>query len=220
MSRKQLGKPLARMRRRALVVGVSWLVGAGLATAVWAVQSGDSDDPAALSRTLRHQRVRDGIRLAAAGDAIAQTPAVGLSADTMVANSHRFQAELVTLVAHAEELRMSAYHARDLIRLAYIDDRMAQLRLVVRVARPYFLDLDAWRSDMLVMRSRYNLIAQALDRARVLVAEMEKAWGENIDGITADQMPEETIAHNADDPTRPENPDPIVERPPEASMYR
>jgi hypothetical protein len=218
MSRKQLGKPFGRMRRRALVVGVCWLAGAGLATAVWATQSGDGEDPAALARTLRHQKIRDGVRIAAADAVEQKTP--GLTEEEMIAASARYETELSALVAHAEQLRMDAYHARDLIRLAFIDDRMAQLRLLVRVVTPYFGTLEAWRADTLPFRSRYNLIQQAIERARELVSEMEKAFGENMETIGGVPLPDETVARNADDPTRPQSPDPNLDRPPEASSYR
>ena len=107
-----------------------------------------------------------------------------------------------------------------MIRLAFIDDRMGQLRSVVRIAKPYFPMLHTVKSDTLALRRHFSLIEQAVQRARELVAEMERAFGESLDTIAGVPLPPETVAHNIDDPTRPQGPDPTLDRPPEASNYR
>jgi len=217
------GKRFGRMRPRAILVGVLWFAGAGLATAVWATQDGDGEraNPSALARAIKMQMIRNGVRVAAAS--ADEHQARSLTPVQMISLAGKYETELDTLVTHAEQLRINVYHSHDIIRLAFIDDRMAQLRSVIRIAKPYFEAFHAASStaDSMSLRTQFMLVQQAIDRARELVSEMEKSMGEDMDNITATQVPADLPRDNdVTEPTRPQDPNAIVDRPPEASTYR
>src|SRR5215471_4954493 len=159
MVRIQLGKRIGRSRRRHIVVVALGIAGAGLATAVWATTAGTSDDPEALSRTIKAQKIRAGFRIA--DQSLTEHQIKALSSDQMIELAARYDVEMHTLLERAEIVRVSAYRSRDIIRMSCIEDKLAQMRAVIRIAEPRFLTIKTVKSEELNERSQFSIIQQA-----------------------------------------------------------
>ena len=191
------------------------IAGAGLATAVWATTADPLDDPEAMSRTIKEQRIRGGVRVAETSTLEHQIPK--LTGEQMLDLANRYEHEIRNAIAHTEIIRMSAYRSHDIIRMSCIDDKLLQMRSVIRIADPWFAIIKTVKDHELKERSQFTIVQQAVDRVRILVKEMEDCLGEAPGGGRPD---EESASGFPEDPTQPQQPGLVVDRPPEASSYQ
>jgi hypothetical protein len=205
------------MRRRAAVA--LGLAGAGLLTALWAAQtSATPDDPGALTRAIKKQRVASGQLIAEnkTDEHAAKAPNI----DEMLMLATQYEAEIQRLQTQAEGLRQMAYRSKDIIRMNCIDDKLIQVRTVLNIVRPRFGSIRENRRDDLTVRGQFSLIQQAVEHVRELDTEMRSCLGDVLDSVTDGTLPIENAAGNYVDPTHPPEPGVVLERPPEASTYR
>ncbi len=141
----------------------------------------------------------------------------------MISLSEQYQVEMKAAVDRVETLRMQAYKSRDLIRMTFLDDKLTQISVVVKMAEPSAKAL-AHETESLTMRAHFSLVQQARDRAKEILADAEAAVGEDIGTVSAGTpQGEETQSSVANDPTRPGAAIHDLEtgdRPGEASPYR
>jgi uncharacterized membrane protein YgaE (UPF0421/DUF939 family) len=204
-----------RIRRLTAVLAVG---ATAVATAVCAAQlMASPDDQDALSRAIVKQKVQSGLRIARAEDFEHQDKS--LSADQMLELAQSYEDEIRKSIDHAELVRVAAYRSRDIIRMTCIDDKLLQMRNIIKLAEPRFLTIRSVRHDELQLRGQFSTIQQAAERVRTLKVEIESCLGDDLDKIDIGKIGEEVPARD-EDTTRPENPSTIVDRPPEASTYR
>ncbi len=140
----------------------------------------------------------------------------------LVEMTARYDGEMKTALAHADNLRIVAYKSRDLIRMTCIEDKLAQMNDVMKAIEPALQALAAVGSDELRMRQDFLGVQQARERVAELAVEIEECTGDNLAKVTAGRITEEIPGEttNVFDPTRPAAPNRDIERPPEASPYR
>ena len=204
------------MRGRILKVTI---VLTGLAGGVYAADLATAPAaPADVGQVILAQQVNEG-QLVKAGQA--ERHQVGAyTADQMLDLSETYDKEMRAAVEHAEDVRILAYHSRDIIRMTCIDDKLAQIKAVLNVAQPRFLTLRTLKTAELVMREQFSVINQAHERVGELSAQVDGCLGDNLDAVSIGRIQEETAPNdNINDPTRPPSPNVDVTRPPEASPY-
>jgi len=191
----------------------------GLAGGVYAADLATAPAaPADVGQVILAQEVNEG-QLIKAGQA--ERHQVGAySADQMLDLAQTYDNEMRAAVEHAEDVRILAYHSRDIIRMTCIDDKLAQIKAVINVAEPRFLTLRTFKTAELVMREQFSVINQAHERVGELRAQVDGCLGDNLDAVSIGRIQEETGPDdNINDPTRPPSPNIDVTRPPEASPY-
>jgi hypothetical protein len=204
------------MRGRILKVTI---VLTGLAGGVYAADLATAPAaPVDVGQVILAQQVNEG-QLVKAGQA--ERHQVGAyTADQMLDLSETYDKEMRAAVEHAEDVRILAYHSRDIIRMTCIDDKLAQIKAVLNVAQPRFLTLRTLKTAELVMREQFSVINQAHERIAELSAQVDGCLGDNLDAVSIGRIQEETAPNdNINDPTRPPSPNVDVTRPPEASPY-
>jgi hypothetical protein len=191
----------------------------GLAGGVYAADLATAPDaPADVGQVILAQQVNEG-QLVKAGQA--ERRQVGAyTADQMLDLAQTYDKEMRAAVEHAEDVRILAYHSRDIIRMTCIDDKLAQIKAVLNVAQPRFLTLRTFKTAELVMREQFSVINQAHERVGELRAQVDGCLGDNLDAVSIGRIQEESAPDdNINDPTRPPSPTVDVTRPPEASPY-
>jgi hypothetical protein len=195
------------------------LVTLGLAGAVYAadqVAEAPSDD---VAQTVKTQRAAEGRRL---------TPEEfehqreTLTAEQMVELGSKYQTEMATALAHAESVKIVAYQSRDVIRITCIDDKLGQMKEVIKIAQPRFLNNEKLAIEDLHLRQHFTIVQQAHARVDELVIEVDSCVGDNVDSISYGRIKDVQLPNAEDvfDPTRPPDPTHAVDRPPEASPFR
>jgi hypothetical protein len=219
MHRIQLGKRLARARLRRPLALLA-VVGIGLLTALAAAQiAAGPNDPEALERTIAQQRIQGGVLVGA--EPIIEHQEEPHTPGQMLDLSGQYEADMRKALDHGETMRVVAYRSRDIIRMTCIDDRLNQIRTVIRVVEPRFTTIHMVKRDVLTMRGQFSVIHQAWERVRVLTAQIEACLGDTLDLVTGGRIDEEaTTPNDVNDPTRPQESSKAVDRPPEASTYQ
>jgi hypothetical protein len=192
----------------------------GLAGAVYAADQvaapPASDD---VGKTITNQRIKQGERATANPDFVHQ--AHSLSHEQMLELVTQYDTEATLAIENGENTRFAAYRAHDIIRLACIDDKLVQMKDVIKAAAPRLRAFPGLAGDELVMRQHFLVLQQAHIRVLELVAELEACMGDVLDAVTLGHIKEEAPATDSVyDPTRPPSPTRDVERPAEASPYR
>lgn len=189
---------------------------------MYAAEQAAAPDAAALERTIAAQRISDG-RPAPAG-ATAEHQAQPFTPAQMISLAAQYQQEMKAAVDRVETLRMQAYKSRDLIKMTFLDDKLTQISVVVKMAEPSGQAL-AHETESLTMRAHFSLVQQARDRAKEILADAEAAAGEDMGTVSTGNIQAEETQQNsgANDPTRPGTAIQDVtslDRPGEASPYR
>jgi hypothetical protein len=195
------------------------LVTLGLAGAVYAADQVAEPPPADVAQTVRTQRAAEGRRL---------TPEEfehqreTLSPEQMVELAGKYQTEMASALAHAESVKIAAYQSRDIIRITCIDDKLGQMKEVIKIAQPRFLNEDKLAIEDLHLRQHFTIIQQARARVGELAVEVDSCVGDNIDSIAYSRIKDVQLPNpeNVFDPTQPPDPTRSVDRPPEASPFR
>jgi hypothetical protein len=190
----------------------------GLCGGVYAADLATAPDAPDLGHTIVQQEVSEG-QLVKAGQA-GRLQIGAYSADQMLDLAQTYDKEMRAAVEHAEDVRILAYHSRDIIRMTCIDDKLSQIKTVINIAQPRFLTLRTFKTAELVMREQFSIINQAHERIAELTAQVDSCLGDNLDAVMIGKIQEEEQpGDNINDPTRPASPTVDVERPPEASPY-
>jgi hypothetical protein len=190
----------------------------GIAGAVYAADLATTPDLPDIGHIIVAQEVGEG-QLVKAGQA-GRHQVEAYSADQMLDLAQTYDKEMRAAIEHAEDVKILAYHSRDIIRMTCIDDKVAQIKAVINVALPRFLTLRTFKSAELVMREQFSVINQAHERIVELSAQVDSCLGDSLDAVTMGKIQEEEEpGSNINDPTRPPSPIIDVDRPPEASPY-
>lgn len=192
---------------------------AGLATALGVAQiAAQPDDEDALARALTQQRVQAGQTVNPA-DAI-EHQAQALTADQMLTLVNGYEQEMDKSLVHVETVRLGAYRQKDIIRIACIDDKLGQIREVINLVKPRLVTIQISKRDDLRLRGQFSLIQQARERVQQLSVDVENCLGDVLDIVSVGKIGEETPPSNATDPTRPQDPGVVIDRPTEASTWQ
>jgi hypothetical protein len=171
-----------------------------------------------IDKVITQQRVSDG---QVAGRGVDEHQRQPLTPDQMIDLAGQYGEQMKAAAEHAETMRIEAYRNRDMIRMACIDDKLSQMRTVMKIAEPRLTDLGGFRDEKLVMQQHFSIVRQARDRVGELSVEVEGCSGDNVDPMYIPKTPVVAPSENAvDDPTRPPSPSNDIARPPEASVYR
>jgi hypothetical protein len=206
-----------RVNRRRWI-GRSVLTTLVLAGGVYAAEEATAPPPD-IGSLITAQRIKQGELANQADDPEHQ--AQTLSPEQMLQLAGRYDTQMRAVVDHGETVRITAYRQRDIIRMTCVDDKLAQLREVIKVYEPRLQSLRQMQSEELVLRQHFLIVQQARKRVEELAAELEACMGEGLDAITAGRIRDQSRPSGTiHDPTRPPAPTHDVERPPEASPYR
>ena len=133
------------MRGRTLKLTVALC---GLAGAVYAADQAPAAK-ADVNRAIAHQLVNEGQMANAAPNAPADST---YTAEQMVILAPKYTAEMQTAIEHAEEVRLIAYRSHDIIRMTCVDDKIAQMKTLVKMAATPMLMLRTFKAEPIVMR--------------------------------------------------------------------
>src|SRR5204863_8269345 len=108
----------------------------GIATAAFAaVDFTASPDAKLMGRVIMRQRVAAGQPAQAPARVRQDTP---LTADQMFASAASYELDMTKALEHAENVRVHAYRARDIIRMTCVDERLGQMKQIMFIAKPRF----------------------------------------------------------------------------------
>jgi hypothetical protein len=203
-----------KIARRRVWIGRGALLTLGLAGAVYAADQAAGPTVDDLSKTIMNQRIREGVRAKPERDPAHQDER--LTPDQMVELAGRYDADSKVALEHARKIRTDADRARDPIRVACIEDKLTQMRDIMRGAEPLRRTLPHLSENELVMRQHYLVLQLARDRMLELLVEVEACMGDVLDAHLVGQFKDDSTF----DPTRPPAPGQEIERPGEASPYR
>jgi hypothetical protein len=190
----------------------------GLAGAVYAADQATAPPKPDVNQAIVQQLVSEGQLANSAPNA---PPDNVYTAEQMLILAPKYTAEMQTAVEHAEDVRIAAYRTRDIIRMTCIDDKLGQMKTLIKLASAPMLMLRTFKAEPIVMREQFDVIGRAHERVNTLGTEVDACMGDNLDAVSAGRIQEEQQPGNTDlnDPTRPPTPILPIERPPEASPY-
>ena len=139
----------------------------------------------------------------------------------MVELAARYDKDMRSSLEHAESVRIGAYRQRDIIRMSCIDDKLVQMKDVIKAPEPRVASVARKANEELVLRQHFLVVRLARKRVDELAAEVEACMGDVLDAIIAGRIRDEAPPSDAIlDPTRAPTPTIDTDRPPEASPYR
>ena len=202
------------MRGRIVKVAVTLC---SLAGAVYAADQATAPPQTDLNRTIVTQMVNEG-RLA---NALPNAPADNkYTSEEMMILAPKYAADMEGAIEHAQDVRIAAYQAHDIIRMTCIDDKIMQMKTLENLASPRMLMMRTFKGEPIVMRVEFDVISEARDRVIALGTEVDACMGDNLDAVPAGRIQEENQpTTDINDPTRPPMPIQAIDRPPEASPY-
>jgi hypothetical protein len=190
----------------------------GLAGVVYAGEQVADPPPTDMAQTVKTQRAGEGQKL---------TPEEmehqrdALTPPQMLELSNKYQAEISTALEHAEAVRIVAYRSRDIIRITCIEDKIGQMKEVIKIVTPRFLTPGKLENEPIHIRGHFVIVQQARDRVSELAVEVDSCVGDTVDVVAYGRIKQDVpSSDNVFDPTRPPEPTQIVDRPPEASPFR
>jgi hypothetical protein len=204
---------LLPMRGRTLKLTVALC---SLAGAVYAADQAAQPPKPDINKEIVQQLVNEGQAANAAPNAPPENP---YTPEQMLILAPKYTAEMQTAIEHAEEVRLVAYRSHDIIRMTCVDDKIAQMKTLAKMAATPMLMLRTFKDEPIVMRTQFDVISRAHDRVNALGAEVDACMGDNLDAVTVGRIQEEQTPTTIDDPTRPPSPIQGIDRPPEASPY-
>jgi hypothetical protein len=212
--RQKRWRPRYRIAFKVVLATLS-LAGAVYAADQIADPAGDGD----IGKVISEQRVTDGQRVTGPTD---EHQREKLRPEQMLELGTKYRQEMKDALEHAETVRIEAYRSRDIIRMTCIDDKISQMKTVIKIAEPRAADLHTLMGEEIVMQQHFSIVRQAHDRVNEISAELEDCSGDSpyIPAYiprTAEQPATDT---EVADPTRPPSPTQDVDRPSEASPYR
>jgi hypothetical protein len=210
--------------RRKRTLRRSWIARGVIATlvlagGVYAADQVTAPEPADVGSVINAQRIKQGVPVNAGGDDLEHQVQM-LTTDQMVELATRYDKDMRSALEHAEGVRIAAYRQRDIIRISCIDDKLVQMKDVIRGSAPRVASVARKANEELVLRQHFVIVQLARKRVDELAADVEACMGEGLDAITAGRIRDEAPSSDAIlDPTRPPTPWFEIERPGEASPY-
>ena len=200
----------------------SWIARGAIATlalagGVYAADQATAPEAADVNSVFNAQRIRQGVPVKTGEDLEHQ--AQTLTPEQMVELTARYDKDMRSGLEKSEGVRIGAYRQRDIIRMTCIDDKLVQMKDVIRVAEPRVASVARKVNEELVLRQHFLIVQVARKRVDELAADVEACMGEGLDSISAGRIRDESPADAILDPTRPPTPWFETERPPEASPY-
>jgi hypothetical protein len=188
----------------------------GLAGAVYAADQAAQPPKQDVNKVIVQQLVTEGQLANTAPNAPADNT---YTAEQMTMLAAKYRADMQSTVEHAETVRLTAYRSHDIIRMTCVEEKIAQMKTVGRLADEPALMLRTFKSEPIVMRTQFDLISQVHDRIVVLGTEVDACMGDNLNAVSTGRINEEQTPTTVEDPFHPPSPFVPVERPPEASPY-
>jgi hypothetical protein len=210
--------------RRKRILRRSWIARGAIATlalagGVYAAEQATAPQPADVGSVINAQRIKQGLPAQTGEDLEHQVQM--LRPEQMVELAGRYDKEMRSSLEHAESVRIGAYRQRDIIRMSCIDDKLVQMKDVIKASEPRVASVARMANEELVLRQHFLVVRLARKRVDELAAEVEACMGDVLDAIIADRIREEAAPSDAIlDPTRAPAPTTDTDRPPEASPYR
>jgi hypothetical protein len=173
-----------------------------------------------VNSVINAQRIKQGVPVSTKAEEDLEHQLQSLAPAQMAELATRYDKEMRAAVEHAEGVRITAYRQRDIIRISCIDDKLVQMRDVIRVAEPRVATVTRMQAEELMLRQHFLIVQEARKRIDELAAEVLACMGEGLDAISAGRVRDEAPSDAIVDPTRPPTPTSDTDRPPEASPYR
>jgi hypothetical protein len=221
-SSKQWRKTPWRVRAVQLALA---LAGVGL-TAIAAAAIGVStktESDGAMTAAILAQRISEGEAPPSQGMPSPSTPPnEAATREQILQEAATYETEMNQSVAHADQLRLQAYHDKDLIRMNFIASKLADMRQVMQIAQSSFVSIRKEGQDLFVMRAKLSTIRQGWERIKEELAAAELAESDSLDSVTdvGSANAETNPSNGVTDPTAIPGPSIEIERPSAASPYR
>ncbi|HTA21589.1 MAG TPA: hypothetical protein VK989_19990 [Polyangia bacterium] len=201
------------------------LAGVGL-TAIAAAAIGVStktESDGAMAAAILAQHISEGQATPSQAMPLPSTPPNEAATREQILNqAASYETEMHQSVEHADQLRLEAYHDKDLIRMNFIASKLIDMRQILQIAQPSFASIRKEGQDLFVMRAKLSTIRQGWERIKEELAAAETAESDSADQVTAvgAANAEANPSDGVTDPTLPPGPSVEVERPSAASPYR
>jgi hypothetical protein len=211
----------------ALALGGTGLMTAIAVAAIGASPSDTSDR--AMAAAIVAQRIAEGEAATPAATAPtepteppADSPADAVTRAKILAEAATYEADMKQSVAHADQLRIEAYHDKDLIRMNFITSKLDDMKQIMVITEAALAVMRQPGQDIFVMRAKLTTIRQGAERVKQAMAAAEAAAGDTAEAVAAVGTSNSEANPSADvtDPTNPPSPSVDVERPSAASPYR
>lgn len=210
---------MTRAARRGWMVKIAFVT-LGLAGVGYAADQVVAPPEPDMNATIRAQKIAEGQLVGPNAKGPSEHQLEAFSPEQMRQLSAKYDLEMKTAIEHAENVRIVAYRTRDIIRITCIDDKLAQMKAVLKLAEPRLASVQRTEEE-LRLRQDFLLVHQAQQRIGELATEVDVCMGDNLDAVSLARIGEETPGgENVFDHTRPPAPSQDIERPGEASPYR
>jgi hypothetical protein len=201
-------------------------VGAFAAAEIGARPGVSGDD--LLRKTIRTQRVAQGLPATQETKPEAKPGADAEPIDTstregILAEATRIEGQLTRAVTHVEQLRVGAYHDKNLIRMNFLTTKLDDMKQIMSILTPAFVELRKPDQDLFVMRSKLTMIRQGAERLREAAAAAENSLNDDSPDVMGDigSSNAQTNPNSGDtDPTLPPGATFVNERPAPASNFQ
>ena len=198
------------------------LAGTGLMTAIAAAAIGANQAPSedrAMAAAIVAQQIADG-----QGAKVDQgPPSEATTRMQILAEAAKLEADMKESVAHADTVKLEAYHQKDMIRVAFLTSKLNDMKQIQSIAQSALAILRQPGQDLFVMRAKLNTIRQGAERIRDTLAAIDAAAGDSMDPTSSAFGPvnaETNPSMGETDPTSPPAPSADVERPSPASPFQ
>ncbi len=216
-------------RSRAVLLTLA-LAGTALMTAFAAAEMGarpSTSSDALLRKTIRQQRVAQGLPAAppeTKPEASSGSEPIDTSTrEGILAEATRIEGQMNRSVTHVEQLRVVAYHDKNLIRMNFLTTKLDDMKQVLSILTPAFVEIRVPEQDLFVMRAKLVMIRQGAERLREAAAAAENSLNDDSPDTLGDlgSSNAQTSPNSGEtDPTAPASPTFVNERPAEASRFQ
>ena len=182
-----------------------------------------------LGKTIRMQRVAQGLPAEGAPSKSESTPPTEADLSTregILAEATRIEGQMSRALTHVEQMRVVAYHDKNLIRMNFLTTKLDDMKQVMSILTPAFAELRQPGQDLFVMRAKLTMIRQGAERLRESAAAAENSLNDDSPdtlGELGSSNSTTSPSSSETDPTLPAAPTTPVEvsdRPGEASPFR
>jgi hypothetical protein len=210
------------------LAGTGFLLVGAIAVAEIGARPGPSGDTL-LRKTIRRQRVAQGLPAVTqetkseAKPEASSEPIDTSTREGILAEATRIEGQLNRAVTHVEQLRVGAYHDKNLIRMNFLTTKLDDMKQIMGILTPAFVELRRPGQDLFVMRAKLTMIRQGAERLREAAASAENSLNDDspdsLGDIGASNAQTNPNAGETD-PTLPPGATFVNERPAEASRFQ
>jgi hypothetical protein len=179
-----------------------------------------------LRKTIRMQRVAQGLPAKPEASPWGASPSGESDVsrrEGILAEATRLESQMNRSLTHVEQLRVLAYHDKNLIRMNFLTTKIDDMQQIMTIVTPALAEIRKPGQDLFVMRAKLTMIRQGAERMREAAAAAESSLNDDSPDIFGDigsSNAHTSPSSGETDPTSPPSTTVDLERPGQASRYQ